>query len=66
MSSAFLREWKKLGNEIGASVRGYMFRNTMLREDMHDEYCCKVFRCTVNCRWDENALLGQSVNNHQD
>ena len=29
---------EKLGNELGTSFRGYMFRDAMLREDMHDEY----------------------------
>ena len=49
---------EKSGNELRTLVRGYMFGNAMLREDMHDEYCCKVFGCTVNCSQDENALFG--------
>ena len=54
----FSKGAEKSGDKLGTLVRGYMFGNTMLREDMHDEYCCKVFRCTVNCRWDKNTLLG--------
>ena len=49
---------EKLGNELGTSVGGYMFGDAMLREDMHDEYGCKVFRRTVNCSRDENTLFG--------
>ena len=49
---------EKSGNELGTSVRGYMFGNAMLREDMHDKYGCKVFGRTVNCSQDENALFG--------
>ena len=54
----FSKRAEKLGNKLGTPVRGYMFRNVMLREDMHDEYCCKVFRHTVDCHQNENALLG--------
>ena len=49
---------EKSGNKLETSVRGYMFGNAMLREDMHDEYGCKVFGRTVNCSQDENALFG--------
>ena len=49
---------EKSGNERRTSVGGYMFGNAMLREDMHDEYGCKVFGRTVNCSRDENALFG--------
>ena len=51
----FSKRAEKLGDELGTLVGGYMFGDAMLREDMHDEYCCKVLRCTMDCHWDENA-----------
>ena len=54
----FSERAEKSGNKLGTLVGGYMFRDAMLREDMHDEYCCKVFRRAVNCCQDENPLLG--------
>ena len=65
MSSAFLR-MEKAGDEFGAMVRGDMFQNTVFREHMHNEQHCKVFRSAVDGCWNEYALLGESVNNHQD
>ena len=43
-----------------------MFQNTVLGEHVHNEQHCKVFGSAVDGCWNEYALLGESVNNHQD
>ena len=57
---------KKTGDEFRATVRSDMFWNAMFGEHMHNEQHCKVFRSAVNSCRNEYALLGESVNNHQD
>ena len=54
----FSKRMEKLGDELGATVGGHMFGNTVFREDMHDEYYCKVFGGAMDSRQDEYALLG--------
>ena len=57
---------EKARDEFGAMVRSDMFQNAMLGEHMHNEQHCKVFRSAVDGCRNEYALLGESVNNHQD
>ena len=52
--------------EFGAMVGSDMFQNTVFGEHMHNKQHCKVFRSAVDGCWNEYALLGESVNNHQD
>ena len=56
---------EKVGDEFGAMVRSDMFRNAVLGEHMHNEQHCKVLSAVDGCQ-NEYALLGESVNNHQD
>ena len=53
----FSERAEQLGYELGASIRGNMFRNTMFGEHVHNEQCCKVFRCTMNGCRDEDTLF---------
>ena len=57
---------EKAGDKFGAMVRSDMFRNTMFGEHMHKKQHCKVFRSAVDGCWNEYALLGELVKNHQD
>ena len=57
---------EKVEDEFGAMVRSDMFWNAMFGEHVHNEQHCKVFGSTVNGCWNEYALLGELVNNHQD
>ena len=57
---------EKAGDKFGATVRSDMFRNAVLGEHVHNEQHCKVFGSAVDDCWNEYALLGESVNNHQD
>ena len=57
---------EKAGDKFGAVVGSDMFRNAVFGEHMHSEQHCKVFRSAVNGCWNEYALLGELVNNHQD
>ena len=57
---------EKAGDEFGAMVGSDMFQNTMLGGHVHNEQHCKVFGSAVDVCQNEYALLGESVNNHQD
>ena len=57
---------EKVGDEFRAVVGSDMFQNAMFGEHMHNEQHCKVFRSAVDGCLNEYALLGESVNNHQD
>ena len=57
---------EKAGDEFRAMVGSDMFRNAMFGEHVHNEQHCKVFGSAVNGCRNEYALLGESVNNHQD
>ena len=57
---------EKVGDEFGATVRSDMFWNAVFGEHVHNEQHCKVFGSAVNGCWNEYALLGELVNNHQD
>ena len=57
---------EKAGDEFGATVRSDMFQNAVFGEHVHNEWHCKVFGSAVNGCRNEYALLGESVNNHQD
>ena len=57
---------EKVGDEFRAAVGSDMFRNTMFGEHVHNEQHCKVFGSAVNGCWNEYALLGELVSNHQD
>ena len=62
----FSEEAEKAGDEFRAMVGSGMFWNAVFGEHMHNEQHCKVFRSAVNGCWNEYALLGELVNNHQD
>ena len=47
-------------------VRGHMFWDAVLGKHMHNKEDGKIFGSEMNNSWDENALFGQLVNNHQD
>ena len=57
---------EKAGDKFGAAIRSDMFQNAVLGEHVHNEQHCKVFRSAVDGCQNEYALLGESVNNHQD
>ena len=57
---------EKAGGKFRAMVGSDMFQNPMLGEHVHNKQHCKVFRSAVDGCWNEYALLGESVNNHQD
>ena len=57
---------EKAGDEFRATVRSDMFQNAMFGEHVHNKQHCKVFRSAVDGCWNECALLGELVNNHQD
>ena len=57
---------EKAGDEFGAVVGSDMFWNAVFGEHVHNEQHCKVFGSSVNGCWNEHALLGELVNNHQD
>ena len=54
----FSERTEKPGDELRIMVGGHVFGNTMFREDMHDEYYCKVFGGAMDSCQDEYALLG--------
>ena len=62
----FSKGAEKAGDEFRAVVRSDMFWNTVLGEHMHNEQHCKVFGSAMDGCQNEYALLGESVNNHQD
>ena len=57
---------EKAGDEFRAVVRSDMFQNAVFGEHVHNEQHCKVFGSALNGCQNEYALLGESVNNHQD
>ena len=62
----FSKGAEKAGDEFGAVVGSDMFWKAMFVEHMHNEQHCKVFGSAVDGCWNEYALLGELVNNHQD
>ena len=62
----FSKGMEKAGDEFRAVVGSDMSWNAMLGEHVHNEQHCKVFRSAVDGCWNEYALLGELVNNHQD
>ena len=60
----FSKRSEKSRKEFGASVGGYMFRDSVFREHVSYKYGRKVFGGAVDCCRNEDALLGESVNNH--
>ena len=62
----FSKGAEKAGDEFRAAVRSDMFQNAVFGEHVHNEQHCKAFGSAVNGCRNEYALLGESVNNHQD
>ena len=62
----FSEEAKKAGDKFRAAVGSDMFQNAVLGEHVHNKQHCKVFGSAVDGCRDEYALLGESVNNHQN
>ena len=62
----FSERAEKAGDEFWDMVRGDMFQNAVFREHMHNKQHFKVFGSAVDGCQNEYALLGESVNNHQD
>ena len=60
----FTQRPKKVGDELGTSIRGDVGGNSMLRKDMEEEVFGQLWRsdCVV-CR-DEDALFGETIHNH--
>ena len=54
------------GNKFGPMVGGNMLQNSVFGEHVSNEQNCKVFGSAMNRCWNEDTLLGQAVNNHQD
>ena len=57
---------EKAGDKFRATVGSDMFQNAVFGEHVHNEQHCKVFGSAVDGCQNEYALLGESVNNHQD
>ena len=62
----FSKGVEKAGDKFRAAVRSDMFWNAVFGEHVHIEQHCKVFGNALNGCQNEYALLGESVNNHQD
>ena len=57
---------EKPRDELGAAVGSDVFRNSMLREYMCHEQDGKIFGSAMDCRRNEDCLLGETVDYHEN
>ena len=62
----FAEGTQKTGHELSSAIRCGVVRDTMLGIDMHDEQEHELFRVNGVNGGDEDALLGEVVNNNED
>ena len=62
----FTKRAEEGGGKLRTTIGGDMLRNAVLREDMCDEDESEVFRGTIDCSWNEDCLLGESVDDYKN
>ncbi|KXN87857.1 hypothetical protein AN958_07866 [Leucoagaricus sp. SymC.cos] len=62
----FTKQSEEVQNELGASVRGNMSGDSMLRKDMENEQAGQIGGSNGVMSRDENTLLRKSVNDYED
>ena len=54
-----------MGDEFGSAVGSDVAWDSMLGEDMKNEELCKLLRRDCVMGWNEESLLGETINNDQ-
>ena len=56
---------EEMGNESGSVIGSDVAWNSMLGEDMKNKELCKLLRRDGVMSWNEESLLGETINNDQ-
>ena len=62
----FAKGTQKVGHELSSTVRSGVVQDAVLGVDMHDEQECELFRVNGVDGGDEDALLGEAVDDNED